>query len=58
MKHDDKRALCPRCMRDYQAAGYIVKQDYAVTVKDECYVCGHMGWEYWITDANKDLPMR
>ena len=58
MRQSDKRTLCYHCLQSYHAAGYVTRRDYAVVVKDECDICGHTGWEYWITDANKVLPMR
>ena len=48
MRQYDKRTLCPRCLSDYHAAGYTTRRDYAVTIKDECEICGHAGWEYYI----------
>jgi hypothetical protein len=44
----DKRTLCPRCYRDYVSAGYAIRRDYDVTVKDDCDICGRPGWEYWV----------
>lgn len=58
MRDADKRTLCSRCYRAYVSAGYAIRRDYGVTIKDDCDICGHAGWEYWITDANEVLPMR
>ena len=53
MRQCDKRTLCPRCLSDYHAAGYVTRRDYAVVVKDECDICGRSGFDYWITDEKE-----
>ncbi len=44
----EERTLCHRCANDYRDAGYEVKRDYTVTVKDTCDICGRYGWQYWV----------
>ena len=47
----DKRTLCTRCYRDYVSAGYAIRRDYDVTVKDSCDFCGYTsGWTYYIIE--------
>lgn len=43
--------LCSRCLRDYITAGYTVKRDWSVKIKDNCEICDKTGWTYWIEEV-------
>lgn len=44
----EQRTLCGMCAAAYRDAGYIVRRDYNITIKDNCDICGCMGWEYLV----------
>ena len=44
----EQRTLCGMCAAAYRDAGYIVRRDYSVTIKDNCDICGRLGWDYYI----------
>lgn len=43
---DPKRTLCARCVKDYRTAGFCVVPDGYRNVKDNCDICGRMGFTY------------
>ena len=40
--------LCSRCLSDYLKAGYDIKRDYKIEIKDTCEKCSRLGWVYEI----------
>lgn len=55
----EQRTLCYRCANNYRDAGYIIRRDYSITIKDACDICGRMGWQYWIEGVwQKNLSQR
>ena len=41
----DTRVLCPKCRRDYDAAGYRPRHIWT-RYKEPCDYCGRPGWEF------------
>ena len=45
----EQRTLCARCAKNYIDAGYTLRRDYSVTIKEPCDICGRAdGWQWWI----------
>ena len=55
----EQRTLCYRCANDYRDAGYIIRRDYSVTIKDACDICScAYGLACYISrDAAKDKTL-
>jgi len=48
--------LCARCAKEYRMAGYRIRPDYTVDIKEPCEKCGRPGFTYWIIRDIKRYP--
>ena len=56
IKEENIRCLCPKCLNDYiNSQDYFIRRlDPFTKIKGECDRCGNPGWDYVVTEKNKN----